>query len=105
MYAWIDFPGLDKEREIIALKVPELAPRLQEQAARFVHALRKLDLRKAPSVAETLDWARALVALRITELDVPAIRQTLNLVLKHEEDLKKAHARAASLLASHSGSA
>ncbi len=99
LYLWLDFPGLEKEREIIALKVPDLEPRLQEQVARFVHALRKLDLQKAPSIAETLDWARALQALGIKELSVPVVRQTLNLVLKHEEDLRKGDAKAGTLLA------
>jgi MoxR-like ATPase len=99
IYAWLDFPGVEKEREILALKVPDLAPRLQEQAARFVNALRKLDLQKAPSIAETLDWARALRALGVEELDAPVVARTLNLVLKHEEDLKKAQSRLPSLLA------
>jgi len=99
LYLWLDFPGLEKEREIIALKVPDLEPRLQEQVARFVHGLRKLDLQKAPSIAETLDWARALQALRIKELSAPVVRQTLNLVLKHEEDLRKAEVKTAALVA------
>jgi len=98
LYLWLDFPGIDKEREIIALKVPDLEPRLQEHVARFVHALRKLDLHKAPSIAETLDWARALRALQIRELNAAAVRQTLNLVLKHEEDLRKADAKLGALL-------
>jgi hypothetical protein len=72
---------------------------LQEQVARFVHGLRKLDLRKAPSIAETLDWARALRALGIKELNAPAVRQTLNLVLKSEEDIRKAEAKTTALLA------
>jgi len=99
VYLWLDFPGVEKEREIIGLKVPELEPRLQEQVARFVHGLRKLDLRKAPSIAETLDWARALRALGIKELNAPAVRQTLNLVLKSEEDIRKAEAKTTALLA------
>jgi MoxR-like ATPase len=99
LYLWLDFPAIEKEREIIALKVPDLDPRLQEQVARFVGGLRKLDLRKAPSIAETLDWARALVALGIKELNTAAVRQTLNLVLKHEEDLRKGEAKAGQLLA------
>ncbi len=98
LYLWLDFPGIEKEREIVALKVPELEPRLQEQVARFVNALRKLDLRKAPSIAETLDWARALKALGVKELDSAAVRQTLNLVLKHEEDLRKAEAKTGALI-------
>jgi MoxR-like ATPase len=99
LYLWLEFPGVEKEREIIALKVPELEPRLQTHVAQFVHALRKLDLHKAPSIAETLDWARALRALQIKELNAAAVRQTLNLVLKHEEDLRKADSKTSQLLA------
>jgi len=98
LYLYLEFPGLDVEREIINRKVPELDARLREQVARFVASLRKLDLRKAPSIAETLDWARALRVLGIRELDVPAVRQTLNLVLKHEEDLRKAEGKLTSLV-------
>ncbi len=99
LYLWLDFPGVEKEREIVALKVPDLEPRLHEHVARFVHALRKLDLHKAPSIAETLDWARALRALQIRELTPSAVRQTLNLVLKHEEDLRKADSKLTALVA------
>ncbi len=98
LYLWLDFPGIEKEREIIALKVPELEAQLQQQVAGFVYGLRKLDLHKAPSIAETLDWARALRALQIKELTPASVRQTLNLVLKHEEDLRKADGKAAALL-------
>jgi MoxR-like ATPase len=99
LYLYLDFPGVEIEREIIRLKVPELDTQLQDQVARFVSGLRKLDLRKAPSIAETLDWARALRALGIRELDATAVRQTLNLVLKHEEDLRKAEGKITPLLA------
>ena len=99
IYLYLDFPGIDIERKIVGLKVPELDARLRDQVARFVSGLRKLDLRKTPSIAETLDWARALRALGITELDAAAVRQTLNLVLKHEEDLRQAEAKVSSLLA------
>jgi len=99
LYLYLDFPGVDIEREIIRLKIPELGERLRDQVARFVNGLRKLDLRKAPSIAETLDWARALRALGIKELDVAAVRQTLNLVLKHEEDLRKAESKLSTMLA------
>jgi MoxR-like ATPase len=100
IYLWLDFPGVEKERDIVALKVPELEPRLQEHVARFVNGLRKLDLHKAPSIAETLDWARALRALQIKELNPAVVRQTLNLVLKHEEVIRKAEAKVTGLLAS-----
>ena len=82
-----------------ALKVPELDERLRGQVARFVLGLRKLDLRKAPSIAETLDWARGLCALGVRELDAATVRQTLALVLKHEEDLRKADAKVGALVA------
>ncbi len=99
VYLWLDFPGVEKEREIVALKVPDLESKLQEHVARFVSGLRKLDLHKAPSIAETLDWARALRALQIKELTPAAVRQTLNLVLKHDEDLRKAEGKLSALLA------
>jgi MoxR-like ATPase len=98
LYLFLDFPGLEIEREIVSLKVPELDARLRDQVARFVNNLRKLDLRKAPSIAETLDWARALRALGITELDSGAVRKTLNVILKHEEDLRKIEGKASALL-------
>jgi MoxR-like ATPase len=99
LYLYLDFPGVEIEQQIIRLKVPELDAALREQVARFVYGLRKLDLRKVPSIAEVLDWARALRALGIRELDSVAVRQTLNLVLKHEEDLRKADGKIGSLLA------
>jgi MoxR-like ATPase len=100
LYLYLDFPGVEIERDIIRLKIPELSERLRDQVARFVNGLRKLDLRKAPSIAETLDWARALRALNIAELNASCIRQTLSLVLKHEDDLRRADGKIGSLLAS-----
>jgi MoxR-like ATPase len=98
LHLYIDFPGIEKEAEILALKVPEADAELRAQVARFVNRLRKLDLKKSPSIAETLDWCRALLALGIRGLDAAAVRQTLNLLLKHEEDLRKAESKTASLL-------
>ncbi len=103
LHLFIDFPGAEKEAEIIALKVPALDERLRLQVARFIAALRKLDLRKAPSIAETLDWARGLCALGVRELDAATVRQTLALVLKHEEDLRKAEGKVSALLAGAAG--
>ncbi len=99
LHLFVDFPGADTEAEIVALKVPELDERLRVQVARFVAGLRKLDLRKAPSIAETLDWARGLCALGVHELDAATVRQTLSLVVKHEEDLRKAESKVSTLLA------
>ena len=98
LHLHVDFPGPEKEAEIIALKVPELDERLRGQVARFVAGLRKLELRKAPSIAETLDWARGLCALGVRELDSATVRQTLSLVVKHEEDLRKAETKVGALL-------
>ena len=99
LHLFVDFPGADTEAEIVALKVPELDERLRVQVARFVAGLRKLDLRKAPSIAETLDWARGLCALGVHELDAATVRQTLALIVKHEEDLRKAESKVSTLLA------
>jgi MoxR-like ATPase len=98
LHLYIDFPGVEKEAEILALKVPEADEALRDQVARFVHGLRRLDLKKAPSIAETLDWCRALRALGVRGLDAAAVRQTLNLLLKHEEDVRKAEPKVASVL-------
>jgi MoxR-like ATPase len=102
LHLFIDFPGVEKEAEIIALKVPDLDAKLRGQVARFIAGLRKLDLRKAPSIAETLDWARGLCALGVRELDPATVRQTLALVVKHEEDLRKAEGKVSALLSASS---
>ncbi|HSV08082.1 MAG TPA: MoxR family ATPase [Candidatus Binatus sp.] len=103
LHLFIDFPGPEKEAEIIALKVPDLDANLRTQVSRFVAGLRKLELRKAPSIAETLDWARGLCALGVRELDPAMVRQTLSLVLKHEEDVRKAESKLGALLAGSGG--
>jgi MoxR-like ATPase len=97
LHLFLEFPGVEKEREIIARKVPELDEQLRARVAEFVAGLRRLGLHKAPSIAETLDWARALVALGIRELDPEAVRRTLAVLLKHEEDVRKAEPKIAAL--------
>ena len=99
LHLFIDFPGLEQERRIIELKVPDLDAQLAVDAARFVNALRKLGLKKPPSIAETLDWARALLRLGIAQLDAPAIRSALGVLLKHEDDRAKVEAKAGALAA------
>jgi MoxR-like ATPase len=103
LHLFVDFPTPETEAEIVALKVPDLDERLRLQVARFVAGLRKLDLKKAPSIAETLDWARGLCALGVRELDAATVRRTLALVLKHEEDLRKAESRVSALLGTPGG--
>ncbi|MGH8012213.1 MAG: AAA family ATPase [Candidatus Binataceae bacterium] len=98
LHLFIDFPGIEQERQIIELKVPELDATLAAEAARLVNALRKLELKKSPSIAETLDWTRALLRLGIKELDAPALRATLGVLLKHEDDRARVEGKASALL-------
>jgi MoxR-like ATPase len=99
LHLWVDFPGPEKEAEILARKVPDLDARLRAQVARFVAGLRKLDLAKAPSIAETLDWARALVVLGAKHLGPEVVAETLTLLVKYEGDLELAARETAALLA------
>jgi MoxR-like ATPase len=90
LYLFIDYPTLEEELAVVHLKVPELSQKLARQAVEFVQRLRRVDLRKSPSVSETLDWANALVALNARNLDTATLEQTLSVLLKHEADLEKA---------------
>jgi MoxR-like ATPase len=97
LHLFIDFPGAEQERRIVQLKVPGLDERLAAEAARFVGAVRKQGLKKPPSIAETLDWARALQRLGIKELNSEAIKSTLGVLLKHEDDRAKVENKAGAL--------
>src|SRR5213076_2578426 len=87
LFHWIGHPSLEREIEIVSLRVPGIPGRLAAQAAAFVQGLRRLDLAKPPGVAETIDWARALAALGKQELDAENVHATLGSVLKYHEDL------------------
>jgi MoxR-like ATPase len=87
LYHWIGHPSLEREIEIVKLRVPAVPERLAAQAAAFVAELRGLDLAKPPGVAETIDWAQALGALGCQELDAEIVEQTLGSVLKYHEDV------------------
>jgi MoxR-like ATPase len=91
LYLHLDYPTPERERDIVLARVPDIEPELADQLARTAATLRTLELKKAPSVAETIDWARTLLALGIGRLDEAAIAGTLGVVLKHHSD----HARAA----------
>jgi MoxR-like ATPase len=86
LFHWIDHPTLEREIEIVVLRVPGIPDRLAGQAAAFVQGLRQLDLAKPPGVAETIDWAQALAALGREELDAGVVEETLGSVLKYHED-------------------
>jgi len=89
LYHWIDYPTLEKERRIVALKVPDASERLTMQVCTMVQALRGMDLYKSPGVSETLDWVEALVALGQREVEPETVRATLGTVVKYEEDLHR----------------
>ena len=90
LYLYIDYPSVEAELRIVRLKVPDLAPQLARQVVELVQRLRKLDLKKHPSVSETLDWARALVALNARALDRETLDNTITVLLKHESDVLRA---------------
>jgi len=90
LYLFIDYPTVEAELNIVRLKVPDLAPQMARQAVEFVQGLRKLDLKKSPSVSETLDWAKALVALNAKSIDRQTLDNTLTVLLKHESDVNRA---------------
>jgi MoxR-like ATPase len=87
LYHWIGHPSLEREVEIVQLRVPGVPARLAQQAAAFVAELRTLDLQKPPGLAETIDWAEALKALGREELDAEHVEATLGSVLKYQDDL------------------
>ncbi|HBL25243.1 MAG TPA: ATPase [Acidobacteria bacterium] len=89
LYHWIHYPDLPRELEILRLRTPELAATLAEQVVRFVQKLRTADLFKNPGVAETLDWARALLALDRIALDPDTVNATLGVLLKYQDDIEK----------------
>ena len=88
LYHWIGHPGMERELEIVKLRVPGVPERLAAEAAAFVRGLRGLELAKPPGVAETIDWAHALAALGRQELDAEVVEQTLGSVLKYREDIE-----------------
>jgi MoxR-like ATPase len=89
LYHWIDYPTLDKEIAIVRARVPEATDELARQVAVLVGGLREMDLYKLPGVAETLDWARSLVALGAQKVDASLVDATLGAALKYQEDLER----------------
>lgn len=90
LYLHLDYPDAEREREIVTAQVPELDARVARQLVETVVRLRDLELKKAPSIAESIDWARTLVALEVRSLDQAAIAATLGAVLKHATDIDRA---------------
>jgi MoxR-like ATPase len=92
LFLHLDYPSAEREREIVLARVPEVGAQLADQIVRTVRALRAMELKKAPSIAETIDWARTLLALGLDTLDAAAVRRTLGVVLKHASDSARASA-------------
>ena len=89
LYHWVDFPSVERELDIVRLKAPGASARLSIQVVEFVQRMRKLDLFKAPGVAETIDWVNALVALDAIRLDPATVQDTLGVLLKYQDDIVK----------------
>jgi MoxR-like ATPase len=90
LYLHVDYPELIRERAIVLARVPGISEELSDQVARIVRSLRSLELRKPPSVAETLDWARTLVVLGIESVDASSAADTLHVLLKYRQDIERA---------------
>jgi MoxR-like ATPase len=90
LYLHIDYPDLDRERDIVRVRVPEIDDELAEQVARVVRSVRDLDLKKSPSISETIDWARTLIYLGRSEITPEVIGETLHVLLKYQSDIQKA---------------
>jgi len=99
LHLYIDFPSEALEIQILEARVPEVGKKLRTDLVQMMQALRELDLKKAPSISETLDWARALLALNAKDLDRDVVNQTLNVILKYEGDVRKAEGELDKLLA------
>jgi len=89
LYLYIDYPDLERERAIVTAKVPDIDQNLADQVTRIVRSVRQLDLKKHPSVSETLDWARTLVLLGVERIDAEVAADTANVLLKYRTDIDK----------------
>ncbi|MFP4635147.1 MAG: AAA family ATPase [Nitriliruptoraceae bacterium] len=90
LYLYLDYPSVERERAIVLSRVPEAPEQLADQLVRIVRSLRQLELKKPPSISETLDWARTLLALGISSVDEEAGASTMNVLLKYQQDVEKA---------------
>ncbi|MGD0197861.1 MAG: MoxR family ATPase [Solirubrobacteraceae bacterium] len=93
LYLWLDYPELEHELAIVRLHTPELAETLTRKLVEIVGMVRELDLKKPPSIAESIDWARALLLLGASEIDEATFRQTMSVIVKHRTDIEIVAAR------------
>ncbi len=90
LFLHVDYPELEREKQIVMTRVPDVTENMADQIARIVRSLRQLDLKKAPSVSETIDWARTLVLLGVQNIDAQQAKETLHVLLKYQTDIAKA---------------
>ena len=90
LYLHVDYPDVDREKQIVMTKVPDIGENLADQLTRIVRSIRQLDLKKYPSVSETLDWARTLLLLGLDHVDEQIVKDTLHVLLKYQTDIAKA---------------
>lgn len=90
LFLHVDYPDLEREKAIVLAKVPEVTESLADQITRIVRSLRQLELKKAPSVSETIDWARTLVLLGVEQIDAATATGTINILLKYQSDIARA---------------
>jgi MoxR-like ATPase len=99
LHLYIPFPDVDTEQRIIHARVPEVPEELRRQLVAFIHELRDLDLKKVPAISETIDWARTLLLLHTESLDPSLVRDTLNVILKFQEDIENVDSEITSITA------
>ena len=90
LYLHVDYPDLEREKRIVLNKVPGITENLADQVARIVRSIRSLELKKAPSVSETIDWAKTLLILNVEHVDAKTATDTVNILLKYKSDITKA---------------
>jgi MoxR-like ATPase len=91
LYLYLDYPSVERERDIVMSRVPEAPEQLADQLVRIVRSLRQLELKKPPSISETLDWARTLLELGFETIDEDVAKSTMNVLLKYQQDVVKAN--------------
>ena len=87
LYLWLDYPDVERELEIVRLHSPELDEALARRLVEIVHMVRQLDLKKPPSIAESIDWARALLLLGAEDVDQAVLERTMSIIVKHRSDI------------------
>jgi len=93
LYLWLDYPSVEHELEIVRLHTPELADTTAKKLVEIIHQVRELDLKKPPSIAESIDWARSLLLLGADDIDDTVFRETMSVIVKHRTDLDTVAAR------------